>query len=637
MRPLLTEEEKERKRKGRKDEKERKKAAELQKALFEQDKGGLFPKDAEITFDLVVKKFHEVIANRGKKGTDKFEQISMINELKTVATTNDLGCGLITKISFNLVAAGFDLNNNIFDSMKLDHWKQVLKYMDELLDYLIENISTVSVAIDYTDDQEVLKEAPFMVSGCPLTFCDRVATEFTKILQDSDCHSTDYVDKLRFEPLLYNLVIKCQGYLEKSKANSDLLCKCYLSRIELLYYKFDKMSTTAYLETDEGKAAVLANPDPGPNSLKLIDELCKYIYTSDKKNWIRTRAVLCQIFNLALHDKWYQARDLMLMSHLQESIHFADVETQLLYNRTLVQLGLCAFRHGNIRAAHDALLDIQSSGRKKEQELLAQGLVTRQQEKTPEQEKIEKRRQQAFHTHINLDLLECTYLVSAMLLEIPYMASHEADTKRRMISKSFHNQLKQSERQPLPGPPENMHEHVIAASKAMRMGDWHACYNFIVNKKMNARVWDLFPTPEVVKQILKRKIQEESLRAYLFTFANKLSTISLDNLAKQYELEEQTVHSIISKLVITEELAASWDEPSNCIVTHPSDPSSVQKLCNHLSEKLNHLVENNERLLEAMGNKNLQFMFQGRDHKGGNQGDNRDRKQNRGMRNQNMN
>ena len=62
----------------------------------------------------------------------------------------------------------------------------------------------------------------------------------------------------------------------------------------------------------------------------------------------------------------------MLMSHLQESIQFADVETQLLYNRTLVQLGLCAFRHGNIRVAHDALLDIQSSGRKKE--LLAQVL-----------------------------------------------------------------------------------------------------------------------------------------------------------------------------------------------------------------------------------------------------------------------
>lgn len=63
-------------------------------------------------------------------------------------------------------------------------------------------------------------------------------------------------------------------------------------------------------------------------------------------------------------------------------------------------------------------MDIQSSGRPKE--LLAQGLLpVRQHERSPEQEKIEKRRQMPFHMHINLDVLECVYLVSQPAVHRP--------------------------------------------------------------------------------------------------------------------------------------------------------------------------------------------------------------------------
>lgn len=49
-----------------------------------------------------------------------------------------------------------------------------------------------------------------------------------------------------------------------------------------------------------------------------------------------------------------------------------------------------------------------------------------------------------------------------------------------------------------------MREHVVAASKAMKMGDWRTCHSFIINEKMNSKVWDLFPEAQRVREMLVR-------------------------------------------------------------------------------------------------------------------------------------
>lgn len=104
-----------------------------------------------------------------------------------------------------------------------------------------------------------------------------------------------------------------------------------------------------------------------------MEKLCRFIYTKDNTDRIRTRAILCHIFHHALHDNWFQARDLILMSHLQETIQHSDPSTQILYNRTMANLGLCAFRAGNIKDAHQCLVELMMTGKPKE--LLAQGLI----------------------------------------------------------------------------------------------------------------------------------------------------------------------------------------------------------------------------------------------------------------------
>lgn len=574
----------------------------------------MFAKDSEIDTKLVVNKLNEVMAARGKKRTDRKMQIEFLRELRTIAETHKLGPAVEAKIRFNIVSAIFDYNPKVSGPMKLEHWAKLLEEIQALLQLLLEH-DEVHLSESILDELEEYEKTPYKIRGCMLTAVERLDDEFTKLLKECDPHSNEYVDRLKDEVTVTNIVDQVVKYVERLD-NETEICRIYLRKIDHLYYKFDPN----VLKKRKGQL-----PADTVTSVEEMDKLCRYIYAKDQTDRLRTRAILSHIFHHALHDNWFQARDLVLMSHLQETIHHSDPSTQILYNRMMANLGLCAFRHGNIKDAHLCLVDLMMTGKPKE--LLAQGLVPqRQHERSLEQEKIEKQRQMPFHMHINLELLECVYLVSAMLLEIPYMAAHEFDARRRMISKTFYQQLRSSERQSLVGPPESMREHVVAAAKAMRHGDWNACANFIVNKKMNVKVWDLFFEANRVREMMVKFIKEESLRTYLFTYSNVFASISVPHLADMFKLPKSKVHSVISKMIINEELMASLDDPTETIVMHRSEPSRLQALSMQLADKVTNLVDANERIFEMkQGN-----FFQ----RGGNQGYNRDRQN---YRNQNQN
>ena len=69
-------------------------------------------------------------------------------------------------------------------------------------------------------------------------------------------------------------------------------------------------------------------------------------------------------------------------------------------------------------------------------------------------------------------------------------------------------------------------------------------------------------------------------------------------LSEMFDLEKESVHAIVSQMVYKEELMASLDEPTQCMVMHRTEPSRLQSLALQLSDKITQLVENNERLLE---------------------------------------
>jgi translation initiation factor 3 subunit C len=215
--------------------------------------------------------------------------------------------------------------------------------------------------------------------------------------------------------------------------------------------------------------------------------------------------------------------------------------------------------------------------------------------------------------HINLDLLECVHLTCAMLLEIPnialsnlYIIGNTTDQhgnfhhiiQPQIISMHFRRLLDLSEKAKFSGPPEGTRETIIAAAKNLRQGDWKDACKLLFEE---IKVWKLFPNFEQsIKKMLTKKMKEESLRTYLLTYCVHYDSIKSDFLCNVFELSENEVSSLVTKMMMNNEIKASWDQPTSSIILHKVEPTHLQALSLRVAESTGKLVESNERTLDKL-------------------------------------
>ncbi|KAF1742690.1 hypothetical protein MXB_407, partial [Myxobolus squamalis] len=283
----------------------------------------IFGPEEEITVESVLEKIREISKLRGKKVTDR-SILANFYEIKKLIEDSNLSQPLLIKVY--LIIIHLQLDNFLSDSViKSDQWKRLLSNCH--IFYTLLASSDVVLKEDITEEQENFSQPPY-------------------------------------------------------------ICEVYLLRVENLYYKLDSNWLVSLKDqlSDEISIDYTTITQNNVSDENLLKTLCQYLFKHGKER-VPLRAALCQVYHHAIHDRWHQAKHLFLMSRIQECIQHNDISTHILYNRALVQLGLCAFRHGYFRDALNALRDIQLTGRSKE--LLAQGLIMKNTERSLKQEMLE--------------------------------------------------------------------------------------------------------------------------------------------------------------------------------------------------------------------------------------------------------
>jgi translation initiation factor 3 subunit C len=204
-------------------------------------KGG---RTLQFTPESILKHLRTIMESRGKKNTDRTEQIKIMEKLYEVATTPYQR----VRVLLTLISTRFDMTTGVQTFMSQEHWKAAEQEFGNLLKVLEANRELVVIenAEEWEDDDKqptIAAGEKFKIPGSIVSYVERLDDELTRSLQHIDPHTAEYIDRLSDEGALYNNIVRTLLYTENLRKDEtlqvpqDSLNRVVMRRLEHVYFK----------------------------------------------------------------------------------------------------------------------------------------------------------------------------------------------------------------------------------------------------------------------------------------------------------------------------------------------------------------------------------------------------------------
>ena len=487
----------------------------------------------------------------------------IMQRLEYLSTKTDNKFLLIRIFSLSNLTC-FD-NSNQLSALPLDLWEKVYNDIGKLIEFHDSLIKEKT-----EQNKKDVDNMSLILQNNLSTMMEKLENELYKSLQFNTVNNNDYINSILNEIKFLKLCKKAENFYSNLK-NINGIARIYLVVIMHIYYK-----TTGSIKTLIKKNNITFDKDDYiqriflDNDKEYFSQLCNQTYqVLDEEN--KVKVMLYQIYFLCLRNEYELALKLFNSSNLYELVSvFKSENLKILFNRTLAQLSLCAFKNLDLEEVLRFLTPLCTKGPTKLKEYLSQS-YKKENEKNNLFDREDKKRLIPYIMKINSDDLDTIFYLSSMIYDVPKILlekiyGNDSNVENNYNNRAFERIFYNFQKQQFNGPSHVDKDKILATTTNLMKGNWKKCIE-------DLKTLNLIKKYNYLQDKLFELIKRTALKCFIIFYMTEYQSFELNRLSKRFEISENEIKNIINDMILRRQIRAKWND--NYLLMKSNDRDSI--------------------------------------------------------------